>query len=273
VAAIVITLTKLPSPVAPASAPNLSGEVFATLINLSGRRRFTSQRVVLYAVLAAKKDLALTHVASDALGLFKEANSALIQGDNNLPGVFCASLQEAYFGSGQGDKKIREFIELAERALHAIQSGWRQAPALLDELIESTTPLLAILNNITAIYEKEARSHASKAKNQLLDVMSEIKAISKQAHMVAFNAQIIAARAGTVGREFSVVATVLTSPSSLRAKALPRRARIRRFAKESRYPKRTRLPERTHYLSFIRNLHSDFLPLHNIICQLIRSEF
>jgi len=194
----------------PTPAPKLSGEVFATLINLSGRRRFTSQRVVLYAVLAAKKDPTLACVASDALGLFRAAHSALIKGDDTLPGVFCSSLQEAYFGPEQGDKKIREFIELAERALHAIQSGWRQVSVLLDELIETTTPLLVVLNSLTAIYEKEARRHANQAKNQLLDVMSEIKAISKQAHMVAFNAQIIAARAGVAGREFSVVASVLT---------------------------------------------------------------
>ena len=40
-----------PSP-AKAGASELCGEVFGTLINLSGRRRFTSQRVVLYALLA-----------------------------------------------------------------------------------------------------------------------------------------------------------------------------------------------------------------------------
>ena len=197
-------------PRAVAAAPKLSGEVFATLINLSGRRRFTSQRVVLYAVLAAGKDPAAAAIASDALKLFRDAHIALVQGNDHVPGIFCPALEEAYFGREQGDRKIREFIELAERALHAIESGWRQASTLLDELVESTTPLLATLNSLTAIYEKEARQHASRAKSQLLDVMGEIKTISKQAHMVAFNAQIIAARAGTAGREFSVVATVLT---------------------------------------------------------------
>lgn len=192
-------------------APKLSGEVFATLINLSGRRRFTSQRVVLYAVLAADNNPSGVAVATDALGLFKEAHTALTQGNDQLPGVFSPSLQAAYFGPEQGDKKIQDFIVLAERTLHAIASGWRQAGALLAELIECTTPLLAVLNSITALYEKEARQHASQAKNQLQDVMSEIKAISKQAHMVAFNAQIIAARAGTAGREFSVVASVLSN--------------------------------------------------------------
>lgn len=197
-------------PLVATAAPKLSGEVFATLINLSGRRRFTSQRVVLYAVLAAGKDPAATAIANDALKLFRDAHTALVKGNDNVPGIFCPALEEAYFGREQGDRKIREFIELAERALHAIESGWRQASPLLDELIACTTPLLAVLNSLTAIYEKEARNHASRAKSQLLDVMGEIKTISKQAHMVAFNAQIIAARAGTAGREFSVVATVLT---------------------------------------------------------------
>ncbi|HSV53418.1 MAG TPA: type IV pili methyl-accepting chemotaxis transducer N-terminal domain-containing protein [Burkholderiaceae bacterium] len=192
------------------SSSKLSGEVFATLINLSGRRRFTSQRVVLYAVLASKNDPAALDVARDALRLFTDAHATLIKGNEVLPGVFSPALQEAYFGLEHGDRKISEFIALADRTLHAIESGWRQVPTLLDELVASTTPLLAILNSITAIYEKEARSHASKVKNQLKDVMSEIKAISKHAHLVAFNAQIIAARAGNAGREFSVVAGVLT---------------------------------------------------------------
>lgn len=195
-------------------APALSGETFATLINLSGRRRFTSQRLVLYAVLAHNNDSAAIAVARDALKLFSEAHTTLVQGNDTLPGAFGPALKTAYFGDEDGDRKIRAFIDLADRTLFAIESGWRQAGALLDELVQGTTPLLAVLNHITAVYEKEARAHANRARSQLLGVMSEIQSISKQAHMVAFNAQIVAARAGGAGREFSVVASVLTSITS-----------------------------------------------------------
>lgn len=194
--------------------PRLSGETFATLINLSGRRRFTSQRLVLYAVLAHNKDSAAIAIARDALKLFSEAHTTLVQGSDTLPGAFSPALKEAYFGNEAGDRKIRAFIDLADRTLFAIESGWRQAAPLLEELVSGTTPLLAVLNHITGIYEKEARQHANRARSQLMDVMSEIKSISKQAHMVAFNAQIVAARAGGAGREFSVVANVLTHITS-----------------------------------------------------------
>ena len=40
--------------------------------------------------------------------------------------------------------------------------------------------------------------------------MSQIKAISMQARIVSFNAQVVASRAGTSGREFSVVAAELS---------------------------------------------------------------
>lgn len=119
------------------------------MINLSGRRRFTSQRVVLYTVLA-------------------------------------------------------------DRVLFTIASGWqRQAPTLVEELVEYSSSLLSVLNSLTAIYETEARDHAHRVEHQLHGAMEEIKTISKQAQVVAMNARIAAARAGVAGNEFALVATEL----------------------------------------------------------------
>jgi hypothetical protein len=193
-----------------ATAPKLSGEVFGALINLSGRRRFTSQRLVLYAVLASLgHDNAVT-VARDALKLFSDAHRTLVEGSDQLPGVFCDELKHAYFGTGQGDRSIRDFIGLAGRTLDALQTESRQAPALLDELVRSGTPLLATLNRITQVYEELAKCNALQVKKQLHGIMNDIKSIAKQARMVSFNAQIVAARAGQAGREFAVVAGVLS---------------------------------------------------------------
>jgi methyl-accepting chemotaxis protein len=50
-----------------------------------------------------------------------------------------------------------------------------------------------------------------KVRNQLRGVITDIETINRQARMVAFNARIVAARAGQAGKEFSVVAGVLSN--------------------------------------------------------------
>ena len=189
----------------------LSGDVFGALINLSGRRRFTSQRVVLYAVLASMGHDGAIATARETLSLFRDAHITLVEGKGGLPGIFCGQLRDAYFGVLQGDKVIRDFIDLAESTLGAIVNEGRGAPALLDELVRSATPLLSVLNGLTLVYEEQSKRHAQMQKRQLQVMMGDIKVIAKQARMVAFNAQVVAARAGESGREFSAVASTMTS--------------------------------------------------------------
>lgn len=193
----------------PAAAPQ-SGEVYSILINLSGRRRFTSQRVVLYATLALQGRAGAVGMATDALGTFCAAHAALIDGNEQVPGVFCEELDSVYFGAGGADEVIRDFIALARRSLDAITGGQRGAPALVDQLIDKATPLLAVLNRVTQVYEDLGKRQVAGAKKQMAGVMQDIEAIAKQARIVSFNAQVIAARAGTAGREFAVVSGELT---------------------------------------------------------------
>jgi hypothetical protein len=162
--------------------PNISGEVFGTLINLSGRRRFTSQRVV-FAVLASQGCDGALQMADDALTAFRDAHAALVAGTDQVPGIFCDELQEAYFGAAQGDLIIRDFIGLARRALDAIASRSPGAPPLLERLVESATPLLAALNGINQIYDDLARRQAALARKQMTAVMSDIESITKHAHI------------------------------------------------------------------------------------------
>lgn len=199
-----------PAP-APSGEPRLSGDVFGALINLSGRRRFTSQRVVLYAVLASLGHDGAGQTARETLAAFRDAHVTLVEGKRGLPGIFCRQVHDAYFGTLQGDRVIRDFIALAEGTLDAIAQEARTAPALLDDLVRAATPLLSTLNGLTLVYEEQAKRHAQLQRRQMQDMMADIKTIARQARMVAFNAQIVAARAGPVGKEFAVVASTMTN--------------------------------------------------------------
>jgi hypothetical protein len=191
----------------------LTGEMFSALINLSGRRRFTSQRIVLYALLASQGQEGSDATAQEALALFRGAHKSLLSEKDGLPGVFCPELQEAYFGKMDGDRQIVAFADLGERTLKAVAQGSAQAVELLAELVSITTPTLAILNTITGIYEEQAKQNVRKVRKQLRGVITDIETINRQARMVAFNARIVAARAGQAGKEFAVVAGVLSTIS------------------------------------------------------------
>ena len=189
----------------------LSGDVFGALINLSGRRRYASQRVVLYAVLASMGHAGAIAVARETLALLEDAHTTLIEGRGNLPGVFCGQLREAYFGTLQGDRVIRNFIELAGSTLDGIVENRAGTPLLLDELVRNGTPLLSVLNGLTLVYEEQSKRRTQLQKRQLQAMMGNIKTVARQARIVAFNAQIVAARAGQPGEQFAALARTMTS--------------------------------------------------------------
>lgn len=196
----------------PEFAPHkLTMDVFGALINLSGRRRFTSQRVVLYAVLASMGHDGAIATARETLAQLRDAHQTLVDGKGKLPGIFCGQLHDAYFGTLQGDRIIGEFIDLAGNTLAAIEGDARGAPVLLDELVRSATPLLSVLNGLTLVYEEQAMRHAQAQKRQLHGMLGEIATVARQARKVALHAQIAAARAGEGGKEFAVAAGSMTS--------------------------------------------------------------
>ena len=189
----------------------LSGDVYGALINLSGRRRFASQRVVLYAVLASMGQEGAIAIARETLALLADAHTTLIEGRGNLPGVFCGQLRDAYFGTLQGDRVIRNFIELAGSTLDGIAENRAGTPLLLDALVRDGTPLLSVLNGLTLVYEEQSKRHAQLQRRQLQAMMGHLKTVARQARIVAFNAQIVAARAGQPGEQFAAVARSMTS--------------------------------------------------------------
>lgn len=103
----------------------------------------------------------------------------------------------------------------------------RSAPLLLEQLVRSANWLFALSNQITLIYEEESKRHAVQTRKQSMELMTDMQSIGLEARLVSVNAQIIAARAGSAGREFSVVARALsdiTGKIDALAHAAPKRA-------------------------------------------------
>lgn len=184
-------------------------ETFGTLINLAGRQRMLSQRFILNAILAELGHEDALEVAKQALELFENTHRDLVMGNQDLPGVFFDALNDIYFGMPQSDRKIRAFIEEAKHTLACIATDGSANTA--NRLGQQATPLVGILNQITMIYESEAKRHAQTQQKQHKELMGNIQQIAKHARIVSVNAQIMAARAGEAGKEFSVVAEVLSN--------------------------------------------------------------
>ncbi len=161
------------------AGPAVSGDVFASLIHLAGRQCMLSQRIVLNAVLASLKQEMAMETARAALALFRESHTKIAQGDGDSPGAFFDELWQAYFGPLQGDKLIREFSSLAERALNAIDADCRTAPALLSQLVQAADPIVILLNRVTVVYENECRQHAIKQNKQLQELTGITESIDE----------------------------------------------------------------------------------------------
>jgi Type IV pili methyl-accepting chemotaxis transducer N-term/Methyl-accepting chemotaxis protein (MCP) signalling domain len=188
----------------------ITSDMFGAMINLAGRQRMLSQRMVMSLLLFSRGNELALKTAQDALQLFRESHAVLLHGNAKMPGIFCESLRLIYYGEVEANTKIIQYIDLAINAINACKSNFRAASGLLDELGLQAIVIVDLLNRITLVYENESKIFAQTAHNLHIDLMGDIQAIAKQAKIVAINAQIAAARAGGAGREFAVVATELT---------------------------------------------------------------
>jgi hypothetical protein len=197
------------APAAP--APAFQG--FGTLINLAGRQRMLSQRIVLFCTLSAQGDASALATAQEALTLFSESHARLLQSRGALQGRAAQVLQQAFHGPQGADAPAREFVRLAEETLNAIANALPTVRRLVPSLVARATPMLAQLNTLTQVYEALAGEAAQEEQQQQTALIQQIQHIAGEARLVSMNARVAAARAGDSGREFAVVVSTLAGIS------------------------------------------------------------
>ena len=190
-------------------------EMWSTLINLAGRQRMLSQRIVLMALLGDRGDATARSAAQEALQQFTAAHARLSRGGDGLP---CPppAVQQALAGarpdgSDGADAAVRRYIALAEQSLRTDVALARPA---LGQLVEQATPMLVLLNKLTQVYEALAREAVRLNQQRQASLIGRIERIASEARVISLNARIVAARAGETGREFGVVASRLVEVSA-----------------------------------------------------------
>lgn len=200
----------------PATPPD--GERLSALINMAGRQRMLSQRLVLHAVLAAQQQATqalagLGHATLPALPVFRDtlermarSHERLAHGGGEWPGAFSEGLRQVYFAPRNADARIRDFLGLAQQVLNGLEGRRANVDAIVQELVADATPILELLNELTLAHEAEAALRARQERTRHQELMERLQAVAREAKVVAFNAQVAAHRAGSHGPEFGVVA-------------------------------------------------------------------
>ena len=185
-----------------------------SLVNLAARQRMLSQRMVLQTVLAAQGDAERLRAARRSLQTFTESQQHLQATVGHLEPAGARRIDETYHGARGVGPLVQAFMQLMNQALDQIESGSPRAPATLAELVAHTDRVLDALNTATTAFDEVAKARADAMMKELTGIVGDIQSVAKEAKVVSFNAQVMAARAGQHGREFAVVANVLSDIST-----------------------------------------------------------
>ncbi len=181
-----------------------------SLVNLAARQRMLSQRMILQTVLAANGDAGRLQAAQRSLQMFQESQQHLLGTVDQLEALGARKIRETYHGTRGVGPVVEAFIQLMRSALEQIEAYSPRVPNTMAELVEHTDRILEALNTATTAFDEVAKARSDAMMKELTGIVGDIQSVAKEAKVVSFNAQVVAARAGQHGREFAVVANVLS---------------------------------------------------------------
>ena len=181
-----------------------------SLVNLAARQRMLSQRMILQTVLAAQGDSDRLKAAQRSLQMFTESQQHLLATSAQLEPASARKINDTYQGTRGVGPVVQAFMQLMRSALDQIEAASPRANATTAELVGHTDGILAALNTATTAFDEVAKARSDAMMKELAGIVDDIQSVAKEAKVVSFNAQVIAARAGQHGREFAVVANVLS---------------------------------------------------------------
>lgn len=168
-----------------------------------------SQRMVLQTVLAAAGGGNHLQAAQKSFQLFCDSQQRLLATANEVDEVSSRSIKDTYTGPHGVGPLIEKFMQQMRTTLLCIAKGDNHTQAL-GALVASTDGVLDALNTATTTFDTLSKQKADQMMKELTGIVSSIQTIAREAKIVSFNAQVMAARAGQHGREFAVVANVLS---------------------------------------------------------------
>lgn len=181
-----------------------------SLVNLAARQRMLSQRMVMQTLRAARGEAAQLDAARQSLTLFTDSQRRLESTPRELEPDAAHHIEATYRGPRGVAGRIADFVLAMQSTLEAMAHGGRRSDNALVQLIEQADPVLEALNTATSAFDHVSRLKADAVMRELTSIVESIQTVAREAKIVSFNAQVMAARAGTHGREFAVVADVLS---------------------------------------------------------------
>lgn len=203
-----------------------------SLLNMAARQRMLSQRMILQTVLAAQGGDQQLEAARRSLTLFTDSQTRLVDTPRSLDPASAEHIRQTYRGPKGVGATIDAFTEQVGTTLELIALQSPRVEASVATLVASTDKVLEALNTATSAFDHLTKTKSETLMRELTHIVSSIQTVAREAKVVSFNAQVMAARAGQHGREFAVVANVLSDITteidglSLKAVSLAGRSRL-----------------------------------------------